>query len=356
MRIVTNAREIREGLNALRRELTRQVGAPRKQRWGFPGVGGRGEFPTWYPENAGGPLTVAIGREGTWRTRTPVFLARSPRAAVMTPTVEVNVPVGGGATDRMVNGCFCVVPRGPFTLAHRGGSLTVTPWKVPKRAVHQYFTKWLQLVNDGERETYVIPVGPVGPGLVAHLGAFADAVAALKSAWAANRGNATRVSRDLGWREELNFPNEIERVLSASSKTFTYRHGPIQASLQKALTRCLPSCCRAVLNDHIDLAILHNKTLLAIFEVKTGLDSELFSGVGQLFCYRQQFGQAATRLFLVAPADAAARAGKRRIGQLLGGLGIELILTDNKTMISWDGARLEQLLGSQHRSGGRRHI
>lgn len=351
MRIVTDSRETREGLRALRRELTRQLGKPRSRLWGFPGEGGRDEVPTWHHDEAAGPLAVAIGGEGSWETRTPVLLARSPLAPVMTPTVEINVPVGDGATNRMVNGCLCVERRSQFVLAHRGGSFTVTPWKVPREAVLRHFAKWLQVVTDADRQTPVIPVGPVGPQLVAHMASFADAVAALKNTWATNRGNAAKVSRHLGWHEELNFPKKIQRALSASVKTFDYRHGPMQSGLRKALMPLLPPCCRVVLNSHIDLGILHDKQLLAIFEVKTGLGPQVFSGVGQLFCYRQQFAQAKTPLFLVVPGDADAAAEISQVGNLLRGLGVELVLTDEKAFASWDGRRLGKLLAAVRRHG-----
>jgi hypothetical protein len=138
-------------------------------------------------------------------------------------------------------------------LAHRGNSFTVTPRKVPKKAVHEYFSKWLQVVTDGDEQTPVIPVGAIGPRLVEDMAVFADAVADLKSTWTANKGNEAKVRQHLGWREELNFPKQIRRALSSSVKTFDYRHGPIQSGLRKALATLLPPCCRVVLNRHIDL-------------------------------------------------------------------------------------------------------
>jgi hypothetical protein len=278
VRVVTGGRETRKGLRTLRRELVRQLGKPRRHVWGFPGLGGRDRLPTWYDEVAGEPLAVAMGDTGSWTTRTPILLARSPLTPVMTPTVELNIPVGNGRPDRSVNGCLCVAHRGQFVLAHRGTSFTATPSVIPKKAVHRWFAKWLQMVSDGIVETPVIPVGPVGPGFTAQLASFADKVAALKGTWNASNGSLVKTSQSLGWREDLNFPAKIERALSASVKTFDYRHGPIQAGLQTALKRLVPPCCHPVLNAHVDLAIMHANDVLAIFEVKTDFGQQLFSG------------------------------------------------------------------------------
>jgi hypothetical protein len=286
-----------------------------------------------------------MGHEGDWDTRTPVFLARSVLQPLMTPTVELNVPSGRRVVNRLVNGCFCVTDRGEFVLAHRGGSLTVTPWVIPKREIHRHFAKWLQHVTDGDQETDIIPVGPVGPRLAHHMAVFADAVAALKKAWAVYGGNATKAGRQGGWREDLDFPDRIRRALLPDVRTFEYRHGPIQSELRESLSELLAPCCRVVLNANVDLAIRHSKKLLAIFEVKTGAGPQIFSGIGQLLCYREQFGHTRTPLFLVMPRDAAGGGGPE-LGRLLRRLGIELMLSADGDPVSWDGRNLKRLLTS----------
>lgn len=343
--MITDAREVRKALRAFRAELSSQFGRPRIQRWSFPGGGGRDDVPTWYREAKRGPLAVAMGREGDWDTRTPVFLARSPIQPLMTPTVELNVPSGTRVLNRLVNGCFCLTDRGEFVLAHRGGSLTVTPWVISKKEIHRHFAKLLQPATDGDQETDIIPVGPVGPRLAHHMAVFADAVAVLKKTWAAHGGNAAKARRQAGWREDLNFPDKIERALVAGVKTFEYRHGPMQSDLRQSLSRRLRPCCRIVLNANVDLAIRHGKKVLALFEVKTGVGPQIFSGIGQLLCYRAQFGDTRTPLFLVIPRDAASDTASE-LGRLLRRLGIELMLASDGESALWDGRHLESLLTS----------
>jgi hypothetical protein len=345
VKVVTDAQGTSDGLRALRRELVRQLGKHRTHRWDFPGPSKRAVLPSWYGEIAGGPLAVAIGNEADWETRTPILLARSPLETDMTPIVEINVPVGDGAVHRSVNGCFCVERGSTFLLAHRGSSFTVTPWKVPKAAVHEYFAKWLGVVADGAKETPVIPVGLVSPGLAEHMALFADAVAVLKKSWAANRGDSAKVMQTLGWSEDLNFPETIERTLSTSVSTFDYRHGPVQSDLKKALAKLLPSNYRVVFyKKHIDLGIVHGNEIIAIFEVKTGFGSQLYSAIGQLLCYRQQFAQPNTPLFLVVPGDICADDEAPRVGKLLRALGIELLVRRHSTFHFWNGHPLRQLL------------
>jgi hypothetical protein len=219
----------------------------------------------------GRPLALAIGEEGTWTTRTPVLVARADRTAGITPTVELNVPVVDGGVDRAVAGCFCRSSRAEYVLAHRGNSLTVTPWKIPKRIVHRYLVKWLATATDGDRQTPPIPAAPTGPDFIAQVARFADAVQDLKERWADAGGAEDRVKLRAAWRESRTFATTIAKAVLASTVEFEYRHGPLQESLQEALRERLQRPFSIALNQHVDLAILRGDAVRAIIEVKIDL-------------------------------------------------------------------------------------
>ncbi len=199
----------------------------------------------------------------------------------MTPIVEVNVPTTSGQPKRAVNGCLCVSGPGRFVLCHRGNGLTVAPRRVPKEIVHQYFAKWLEVSEDGGKETLLIPVGPVDAGIADQLSSFADAVRALKESWSSSSGNPHLLTQSQGWRQEIRFPKKIERVMAARRSSREYRHGPIQAALRKVLLGLLASKYHVVLNQRVDLGVLRDSRLFAVFEVKTDLGDQLYAGIGQ---------------------------------------------------------------------------
>lgn len=93
-----------------------------------------------------------------------------------------------------------------------------------------------------------------------------------------------------------------------------------------------------MLNQNVDLGIRDpNSTLIAIFEVKTGLGDQLYGAIGQLLCYRHQFGTRATRLFLVAPSEAFRSQEAKAVGNLLRDLGITLLVHGDGQIKSWHG-------------------
>lgn len=344
MRIVNEALETKDGLRAIRRELVGQLGKPRESSWSFPGAG-KELLPTWYSDNLRrGPFAIAVGDDGYWENRTPILIARAELRDGITPTVEINIPFVDGRVKRSVAGCLCLDTDGKFLVAHRGKRFTATPSIVPKGTIHQYFFKWLQVVTDDDKETPVIPVGYVGRGLVTQMAAFADQVAALKKRWGGAEGKYADLSKAQGWRDELRFPDSIERAIAPGKIAFEYRHGPIQARLQEFLETLLFPSYRAVLNNHIDLALLKNDNVVAIFEVKTDLGPQLFSGIGQLYWYRQQFGSAATPLFLVVPNDVRREDELVDVGRQLTALGIDLVLAGDDELRSWNDRPLPNLL------------
>ncbi len=343
MRVVVDSSEVLKGLEKLQQCLTDELGRPVKQIWSVPGTATI-ELQTWHRENDSGHLTVAVGTTGQWENRTPILIAREPLTLRMTPIVEVNIPTKDGQPDRTINGCLCASHSDTFILCHRGNGFTVTPRRIPKKTVHEYFAKWLQVSEDGGRETPLIPVGPVEPGISEQLSAFADAVRLLKEAWSSNSGNPDLFAQSRGWKEELRFPKQIERVMAARTSSREYRHGPVQAALQTALLRLLASGYRVVLNQQVDLGILRESRLLAIFEVKTDLGHQLYAGIGQLLVYRHYFSDANAKLFLVIPADDREDDELSEIGALLGEIGISLLIGDAQGFHLPDGTALAKVL------------
>jgi len=343
VRVSVNSSEVNEGLSKLRKCLKNELGNPVMQMWNFPGGGGE-KLPTWYRKGSD-PLTVAIGSNDFWETRTPIFISRKPLKSVMTPDVEVNIPTADGNPNRAVNGCFSVTGSGSFVLCHRGNGFTVAKSKISKDRVHGHFKKWLVKIQDSKLETWMIPVGPVNSDIVDQLCMFTDEVLGLKESWSKKSRHANTAQK---WRDTLRFPKKIERIVTASSTSREYRHGPIQAALKRKLLEVLdPSRCRVVLNNHVDLGILQGNKLVSIFEIKTDLGDQLYAGIGQLIVYRHYFGDTKTRLFLVVPADVRKSGNLSEVGTLLGKMGINCLVRDGNTISQSNGKALVNALSKQ---------
>ena len=343
VRVVVDSSEVLKGLEKLQQCLTDELGGPVKQMWSVPGTAAI-ELQTWHRENDSGHLTVAVGTIGQWENRTPILIAREPLTLRMTPIVEVNIPTKEGQPNRSINGCLCASHSDTFILCHRGNGFTVTPRRIPKKTVHEYFAKWFQVSEDGGRETPLIPVGPVEPSISEQLSAFADAVRSLKERWSNSSGNSDLFAQSQGWREDLRFPEQIERVMTASTSSREYRHGPVQAALRTALRGLLAPEYRVVLNQRVDLGILRDNQLPAIFEVKTDLGHQLYAGIGQLLVYRYYFSDANAKLFLVVPADDREDDELSEIGALLNEIGISLLIEDAQGFHLPNGTALAKAL------------
>ena len=303
MKVCVDSSEVNEGLSRLDKCLKRELGKPLMQMWG---VGEK--IQTWY-RKGNDPLAVAIGPKESWGNRTPILISRKDPDRVMTPDVEINIPEANGSPNRTVNGCFCVTSHGSFILCHRGNGFTVTGGRISKEKIHQHFKKWLVKSHDSELETSMIPVGPVNSDIADQFSMFTDEVLRLKETLSQKSGGQTTQK----WRDTLRFPKRIERIITASSTSREYRHGPIQAVLKRKLLEVLNlKRCRVVLNNQVDLGILQGDKLVSVFEVKTDLGDQLYTGIGQLIVYRHYFGNSETRLFLVVPEDVR-KSGSSRV-------------------------------------------
>ncbi len=343
MRVSVSSSEVNEGLSKLHKYLKSGLGSPVMQMWNFPGGGGE-KLPTWHRKGSD-PLTVAIGSNKIWKTRTPILISRKPLKSVMVPDVEVNIPTANRNPNRSVNGCFCIAGPGSFVLCHRGNGFTIAKSRIPKDRVHEHFEKWRVKIQDSEVESWVIPVGPVNSDIVDQLSTFTDEVLGLKESWTGQSRGANATHR---WRDKLRFPKKIERIVTASSISQEYRHGPIQAALKRKLLEVLDrSRCRVVLDNKIDLGILQGNKLVSIFEIKTDLGDQLYAGIGQLIVYRHYFGNTETRLFLVVPADVRKTGDLSEVETLLGKVGINCLIRDGNNIYQVNGKSLVNALSKQ---------
>lgn len=347
MRIVFEADDVTKGFDMLRRSLRAGLGEPEDIPWSFPGHGtSDSALPTWSEETPHGHLTVGVGAEGDWGSRTPILIALDAAYDRISPVVEVNVPATDDEPDRRVGGCFMRDANKRWWLCHRGSVFTASGTRIPREAIHRHFQKWLVEADDGERRTDVIPIARLDEGEFAiGLRRFAEAVGRLKEAWGNHDGNDNRVDRDLGWRDDINFPDEIERATADQKVSFEYRHGPIQQTLQNYLRDALAKGFRVALNTRLDLAILKKDAVVAIFEVKTGLGSQLYAGIGQLFVYRQVFAPGKSPpLFLVVPGDVGADTVIHATAAILEPIGITLVLQRDDEFVLRDGRDLRDVL------------
>jgi len=354
MQIVVKTSEIVRALSLLKSSLKEAFGTSRPYVWSFPGGGGQAEIPTWEDSGDHERLAVGFSSEEDWGTRVPVLIALEKAGNGISPVVEINIPLKDRRKainrNRKVNGCFARDEAGRLWLCHRGVSLTTTPTRIPKETIHTYFQKWLVPADDGSQMSNIIPVAPLDSAEELSFGLvrFASAIRELKSTWAIAAGDEQKVFHLCGWRSEITFPERISRVFTEVQASYEYRHGPVQQALQHYLRERLVTKCQAVLNDRIDLGIVRDDRLVAIFEVKTGLGSQLYSGIGQLLVYRQQLAQDKTvPLFLVLPAGAATFEELGEADQILRGIGVTLVFQKGKNFVLSDERELCDALNPQ---------
>jgi hypothetical protein len=303
---------------------------------------------------------VAFSQEYLVNAGRPFVATIEPFFSGISPMVEANIPLKDGrksiTRDRKVNGCFARDATGRVWLCHRGAKMTVHPGGVPKKVIHHHFQKWLVTAHDGRKkntiiENDIIPIAHLEPGELCYsLYRFAESVRELKDWW--TRGNRDEkqvpISGNDNWLGTINFPESIGKILRETDISYEYRHGPIQSGLQHYLNTCLADGHRAVLNNRIDLGIAKGKELLAIFEVKTALGSQLYSGIGQLLIYRQLFTGKEAPLFLALPGSVfASREERRETKHMLEQIGVTLVLQEGMRFRLADGRELAEALDPQ---------
>jgi hypothetical protein len=329
MYIVTEKRALQSALRQLK-DCLKSFGKPKQCRWKFPGAGGQSTIPTWSSETPQGHLTIGFS-PGGWTNKSPVLVSLEPPSDGLSPVVELNIPLH---RNRSINGCFVESNDGRLWLCHRGVALTATPFRLGKAKIHQYFQKWLVTADDGVAgSSSVIPVAIVEPTEFAGgVLRFASTVFDLKQNLAMTAGDVGAIKSIQGWREDIRFPEKISKITAENSSSYEYRHGPVQQLLQQYLRERLTGDCKVVLNSRIDLGILRNESLSAIFEVKTGLGSQLYSGIGQLLVYRRLLARdQEIPLFLVIPSSAATDDELFEARALIQALGLTLVIQEGAT-------------------------
>lgn len=347
MQLIAETRENLRAFELLEKSLKKALGKPRMHRWSFPDGGSR-ELPTYRGSEH---LTVGVSPDHEMKAGAPILIKIGPFEGSITPTVELNIPIKNRrkriSRDGRVNGCFARDDDATIWLCHRGIRLTVNPSKIPKNVIHRHFQKWLVSLDDNGKKKKIIPVAPLEsdelPFSLAH---FGESVRQLKESWAACAGNEEVLRRQSDWFEDINFSDSISKFFEGGQVSHKYLHGPIQRALQQYLRGRLNKEYRAVLNKRIDLGIARGDRLVAIFEVKTGSGSQIYSGIGQLLIYRQFHAQDKhVPLFLVVPA-AAFEAPKQQleISGMLQAIGMTLVLQQGAQFHLADGRELHEAL------------
>lgn len=314
-------------------------------------------LPTYHGPN---DLTVAFSQEYLVKAGRPFVATIESFSSGISPTVEANIPLKDRresiTRNRKVNGCFARDATGRVWLCHRGARMTVHPGGIPKEIIHHHFQKWLVTAHDGKKnntiiENDIIPIACLEPGELCYsMHRFVESVGELKKWWARGNGDEKQVpiNENDDWLDTINFPKSIGKILRESDISYEYRHGPIQAGLQQYLKTCLANGHRAVLNNRIDLGIAKGKELLAIFEVKTALGSQLYSGIGQLLIYRQLFTGKKVPLFLVLPSSVfESREERGETKHMLEQIGVTLVLQESTRFRLADDRELAEALDPQ---------
>lgn len=345
MEILTGTKRINAALAELKHAFRRTGTKFTHVQWSFPD-GSSHKVPTWKGSADNKDFAVCFSTSKHMKSGHPLQVAIGTDADVFTPTVEINIPF---APTRRVNGCFACDTRGKLWLCHRGIGLTSNrPRKsiastkkqsrnkksqkrggrIPKEVIHRHFRNWLQPSEDRGTTTKIIPITSLSsPDLLADLARFAAEVATLKEVWSATGGSAKKVLQRTKWWDKIRFPPSVSRAVDEHLVSYDYCHGPIQQALKEFLEGCLNPSHRVVLNSHIDLGIHSLKHLEAIFEVKTGLGSQLYSGIGQLFFYRAKFSPGRNiPLYLVLPVTAGTQKEFTFVGDMLKPLKVKLII------------------------------
>lgn len=311
--------------------------------WVFPN-GDKVKFETYSVQTILGELLVAIPKK-KWNGRQAHLFALNHSGGALSPDVEINIP---DTLDRKVSGVYVKSDK-DILICHRGG-FTAYRGMIKKEVSHAYFSKWMDMVSDGDRETGVIVVASLGsPSMADDLAEFVAAVTEMKSQY---KSGGTVASEDSEKTESVwNDAQEYEGIKKGSGvsepKDYEYLHGPLCNALRRQLKRHTSDLNDIVVlsNRNVDVAIVDEETkkALAIFEVKTSasLSSQLYSAVGQLAYYKHKYGTPDTETYLVLPKEAR---DELKCAEFLAGLDISVIFGEKETFKSNAGVALKDLV------------
>jgi hypothetical protein len=289
--ILTRKRDIVAAVGRFRRAVAAHSASVRRAEWIFRD-GKRALLSTHTIDTRAGRLLVGLPAKAS--DPTPHLFRLDREEGDLAPDVELNVPL---KLDRKYSGVYARVEDGALCLCTRG-VFTAYPGRVPRELAFLHFEKWLIDVADGDAQGRVIPVVALdAPTLGDDLVEFLGAVMALKSAYKQGEKGDSGATR-LHWREPAAAP---------TAPAATFQHGLLCSALEaqlQALTHMNAryQVCR---NQTIDVALVDTRRdeALAIFEVATSARLEdLQLAIGKLLYSRHAYGNAKTRLVLVAPS------------------------------------------------------
>ena len=321
--ILTEKKEITHAVRLLRERITTVFSESRKVAFAFPG-GGTSSGTEYRAETTRGMLTVMIPIERQWNRRIPHLLNLNPSEGLHAPDVELNIPL---SLDRAVSACC--VQDGKDVLVCSRGKFTVFKGAIPKPQSMKFFRKWLITVADGVRQTELIPVTALSsPVLAEQLAGFVSEVKILKAQF--KDGSLEKELRQpKGWRDMDEFQGRIKKAPPVENSEYEYLHGPIYQALKHYLKEMFNGSSYLVRsNESIDLAVVQEDKAEAIFEIKTSLSfsDQLYKGIGQLLCYRTEFGSSKCKLFIVLPCSSSDTSSLKLLQKVLPRVGIGLVL------------------------------
>ncbi len=338
--IIEHEKSVRSAIRKFRRIIKDASFAKEVIQWVFPN-GAKDNLETYKLNTRHGTLGVGIPK-GQWNTRVPHLFTLSLDSSIVSPDVEINIPL---SLDRRISGVYVktgsdiwLCSRGMFT-SYRG--------KIKRDLTFSYFYKWLLDVKDGDKTALIIPVAALtSPDIANQIAEFVLSVNELKEKYK-NAGNDKALHVNTVWNKGLEYEGKKTKNSIGAETEYDYLHGPVCNELQRQLDKIDIKTGRSVVNNkNIDLAIIENNKAIAIFEVKTScsLSEQLYKGIGQLVSYRYYYGSRDTKLFLVVPS---LKSNKKNLVSLMDELGIYLVENKRNGFFLSCGGELKKFLREQ---------
>lgn len=340
--VIDQEKSIQVAINKFRKLIKDRAIDSKVLQWAFPN-GEKANLKTYTLNTPHGILGVGIPKN-KWNTRVPHLFTLSMDASVISPDVEINIPL---KLDRSISGVYVkngkdiwLCSRGDFT-AYRG--------KIKRDITFSYFDKWLLDVEDGEKIASIIPIAALtSPNIESQIANFVSSVNELKARYKnlEDRGSA---SISPVWNSGYEFEGLKTKTNNGTNTEYEYLHGPICNELQRYLEEITSKRKYSVAkNKNIDMAIIKNNKANAIFEVKTSysLSEQLYKGVGQLVSYKHFYGNSDTKLFLVIPFEE--NSSKNKLVTLMTDLNIYLVEHKGSDFFIPNGGNLNEFL-SKHK-------
>ncbi|HPD57620.1 MAG TPA: hypothetical protein PKW17_10310 [Smithellaceae bacterium] len=338
--VLTKKNEITSAVHYFRQKIRTAFSEAKKVEIGFPG-GGQSSGVEYSAITSHGMITIMIPDKKMWNQRIPHLVNLNPSAKRHAPDVELNIPM---KLDRNVSACY--VQDGKDILICSRGKFTVFKSPILKPLVLDYFREWLIPVQDGDRETLMIPVAALSsPGLSEQIAEFVSQVKLLKEKY--KEGIIGKeIKQNKGWRQSDEYQGNVKKKRPMQESEYEYLHGPICNSLRRYLEEISNNNVLIRSNKNVDIAIVCNEKARVIFEVKTSLNlsNQIYKGIGQLLCYKAQYGLRNSKLFLVLPQATYNKNKINLLKKVFKNIGITLIFWDHGKFVSESNRSLSYLL------------